>query len=248
MSERSNSWFIITTPLAPAYAAPGFNSSKVTEVVGGESVQVLQKKGDWLFVEQDDGYQSWIKEFYGCFGKVPFAASHMIIESGKIPFGTRVQKKDQNIVTADGTSRLAEQELNSLTSVAKPDEILSLARGLLGSPYRWGGKTSFGFDCSGFVQMVCLAAGILLPRDSWQQRSVLNDYAVDGGTAGPGDLHFFGKNDKVTHVGFSTGGQGVIHCQGFVKEETIAGGRFNSNKKLADIYMSTHSIRRKFRA
>jgi len=247
MSKRSNYWFIITSPLAPAYATPGFNSAKVTEVVGGESVQVLQVKDDWLFVEQDDGYQSWIKEFYGYFCNDPFAATHIIIESGKIPFGTRVQENQQAIITADGISWPMEQKINSLTGPEKPDQILPLAKGLLGSPYRWGGKTSFGFDCSGFVQMVCLAAGILLPRDSGQQWKILNDSTIDCNIASPGDLHFFGKNGKVTHVGFSTGGQGIIHCQGFVKEETITGGYINSNEKLADIYMSTHSIRRKFR-
>ena len=247
MSKRSNYWFIIKSPLAPAYAAPGFNSAKVTEVVGGESVQVLQVKDDWLFVEQDDGYQSWIKEFYGYFSNDSFAATHMIIESGKIPFGTRVQENQQAIITADGISWPMVQKINSLTGPEKPDQILPLAKGLLGSPYRWGGKTSFGFDCSGFVQMVCLAAGILLPRDSGQQWEILNDSTIDCNIASPGDLHFFGKNGKVTHVGFSTGGQGIIHCQGFVKEETITGGYINSNEKLADIYMSTHSIRRKFR-
>ena len=246
MSKSINSWFIITSPLAPAYSEPRFSASKVTEIAGGESVKVLKVIEDWLFVQQDDRYQSWINKFYGCYNVSPFAATHMIVERGNIPFGTRVKQKEQNIITADGKSRKMKQKINRLNNIARPDQIIPLARGLIGSPYRWGGKTSFGFDCSGFVQMVCLAAGILLPRNSYKQLEYLNDYTINGDTASPGDLHFFGKNHKVTHVGFSIGGRGIIHCQGFVKEENFQQGCLNFNEKLADIYMSTHSIRLKF--
>ena len=247
MSKSINSWFVITSPLAPAYSQPKFNSSKVTEIVGGESAKVLKRSGDWLFVEQDDSYQSWINQFYGCLRDRPFSATHMIVEGGKIPFGTRIKQKKQNFITADGECRRLKQKVNSLNNVLSPDQIIPLAIGLLGSPYRWGGKTSFGFDCSGFVQIVCLAAGIMLPRDSWQQLEFLKDHIIDEDNARPGDLHFFGKNHKVTHVGFSMGGKGIIHCQGIVKEETFQKGYSNFNAKLEDMYISTHSIRLKFK-
>jgi len=247
MLESSKSWFTITAPLAPAYSAPGFNSSKVTEVIGGESVNILDKKKDWLFVEQDDGYKSWIKDFYGNFCDEPYAATHIVIESGELPFGTRVKKNKNIIIMSDGKSRTIGQKIKNIFGIAEPNQILPLAKGLLGSPYRWGGKTSFGFDCSGFVQMVCLAAGMSVPRDSMLQRDFLKDYSIDSNAAKPGDLHFFGINGVVKHVGLSTGGKGLIHCQGSVKEETIESDMGSkSNERLADIYMSTHSIRRKF--
>ena len=85
-----------------------------------------------------------------------------------------------------------------------------------------------------------------MPRDSWQQQMAVNNHIIDGKTAKPGDLHFFGKNERVTHVGFSTGGLGIIHCQGIVKEETLERGLSYSNEKLSDIYISTHSIRFNF--
>ena len=43
-----------------------------------------------------------------------------------------------------------------------------------------GRKNLIGFDCSGFVQSVYLAAGILLPRDSWQQSDFLKDKRIEG--------------------------------------------------------------------
>ena len=243
MSEIQKPWFIVVAPVATAYAEPTFNSAKVTEVVSGESVQILEQNKEWVYVQQDDGYKSWIRNFYGRFDDDLFPATHMVINKGKFPFGMRVKLIHENIITADGQTHSMNQNIKPLIQDSEPDKIVEISKNLLGCPYRWGGKTSFGFDCSGFVQMVCCGAGIKLPRDSWQQREALKDYVIDGKTAKPGDLHFFGKNGKVTHVGFSTGGWGIIHCQGIVKEEELEKGHPNSNEKLSDIYLSTHSIR-----
>ena len=121
--------------------------------------------------------------------------------------------------------------------------IIEIAQSLLGISYRWGGKSSLGFDCSGFVQAVYLAAGILLPRDSWQQSDFLKESRIEGNLSNPGDLHFFGKNGKISHVGISTGGLGIIHCQGWVKEEIFSPSQgVNHNVVLEDMYMHTCSV------
>ena len=60
------------------------------------------------------------------------------------------------------------------------------------------------------------------------------------------DDNNIGTNDKVTHVGFSTKAAGILHSQGSVKIETIDASDVNHNKNLLDIYLSTHSIKRKF--
>ena len=49
------------------------------------------------------------------------------------------------------------------------ETIIELAISLLGVPYLWGGRSSFGYDCSGFVQMVLKTAGIDIPRDTHRQ-------------------------------------------------------------------------------
>ena len=43
--------------------------------------------------------------------------------------------------------------------------IVSLSKNLLGVPYLWGGKSSFGYDCSGFVQMVLKVNNILIKKN-----------------------------------------------------------------------------------
>jgi NlpC/P60 family. len=96
--------------------------------------------------------------------------------------------------------------------------------------------------------MICsavyLTAGTLLPRDSWQHSDFLIDRRIEGDLSNPGDLHFFGKNGKISHVGISTGGYGIIPCLGSVKEEVFSHGEgINHNTVLKDMYMHTCSLK-----
>lgn len=88
--------------------------------------------------------------------------------------------------------------------------ILSHAQQSLGTPYRFGGNTPDGLDCSGLVEMVYQAAGINVPRTADQQFRHLPK--VD--TPRPGDLLFFGSRQKATHVGIYRGQGQMIHAPG----------------------------------
>ena len=46
--------FVIRALVAPCYLEPSFTSSKVTEAVSGETVEIIDLNGDWLFIKQDD--------------------------------------------------------------------------------------------------------------------------------------------------------------------------------------------------
>ena len=167
----------------------------------------------------------------------------MAVEISSIPFGARLKLNNNRYFTVNG----AEYKFNDESPVKfdeppKPSNIIINARKLTGCPYRWGGKTSLGFDCSGFVQTVYLSAGILLPRDCWQQSNFFIDKKIEGNLSKPGDLHFFGEKGKISHVGISMGGLSLIHCQGWVKEETFSDHEKNYNNRLADMYMHTCSV------
>ena len=246
MISAPDSWFIITTLIAPSYKGPSFKTSKVSEFSCGESAKVLNKLEDWVYLEQEDGYKSWVKTFYGYFDDHPFNATHMIISKGSLAFGTRVITNDKNIILSNKNKVLSKQKTVSLSKKPEPDKILDLARSLIGCPYRWGGKSSLGFDCSGFTQMVCLAAGMRIPRDSIYQRDYFGDFTIESKNSEPGDLHIFGENGIINHVGFSTGGYGIIHCQGWVKEESLDENNIDFNKNLTEKLISSHSVRLKF--
>lgn len=93
------------------------------------------------------------------------------------------------------------------------NQICSLSLQFLGLPYTWGGRSSFGYDCSGFVQMLYRQMGIYLPRDAKDQIGWegLIDVSLDA--LFPGDLIFFGLSEnKIVHVGMSLGGGQFIHA------------------------------------
>jgi cell wall-associated NlpC family hydrolase len=91
-------------------------------------------------------------------------------------------------------------------------ESIELARRFLGIPYLWGGTSSFGFDCSGFTQMLMRVRGINMPRDADKQAAWSGAVAVDRTTLQPGDLLFFGASARnITHTGMYIGDGQFIH-------------------------------------
>jgi gamma-D-glutamyl-L-lysine dipeptidyl-peptidase len=91
-------------------------------------------------------------------------------------------------------------------------ESIELAKHFLGIPYLWGGTSSFGFDCSGFTQMLVRARGITMPRDADQQAAWNGVTPVKRDDLQPGDLLFFGSSDKnITHTGMFIGDGQFIH-------------------------------------
>jgi cell wall-associated NlpC family hydrolase len=91
----------------------------------------------------------------------------------------------------------------------------------VGVPYRYGGSTVKGFDCSGLVQFAYAKAGKSIPRttaDQWHQMSPVsrNDLRV-------GDLLFFRIDGRISHVGLYLGSRRFVHAPSSGREVTIAG-------------------------
>jgi len=85
-------------------------------------------------------------------------------------------------------------------------ESIELAKRFLGIPYLWGGTSSFGFDCSGFTQMLVRARGIIMPRDADKQAAWNGVVVVQRKDLQPGDLLFFGASaSKIDHTGMYIG-------------------------------------------
>ena len=83
--------------------------------------------------------------------------------------------------------------------------------------YLWGGSIGPHYDCSGFTQAAFAAAGIWIPRDAYQQERFCQPVAVAPGQYAllrPGDLIFFGRPQRCTHVGLYLGRGRYLHSSG----------------------------------
>jgi cell wall-associated NlpC family hydrolase len=89
--------------------------------------------------------------------------------------------------------------------------LIGTAEDYIGVPYRWGGTSPSGFDCSGFTQYVFAKQGVRLPRTSYQQAEVGQEIRADWNAVAPGDLVMFEENGRISHVAIYAGRNRIIH-------------------------------------
>lgn len=92
-------------------------------------------------------------------------------------------------------------------------QLVELAMEYLGVPYRYGGASPSGFDCSGFVYYLCKSLGVSVPRTATSQWNGGYD-KVSKSELQPGDLVFFSNysgGSSIGHVGIYIGNNEFIH-------------------------------------
>jgi hypothetical protein len=90
--------------------------------------------------------------------------------------------------------------------------VIPTAEHYLGVPYRWGGTSPSGFDCSGFVQYVFAKHGVELPRTSRAQAYAGDRIALDERVLRAGDLIMFAEyGQPISHVAIYAGSDRIIH-------------------------------------
>ncbi len=150
-----------------------------------------------------------------------------------VPFETHLEVIEQNVNSAGQQTKPTPKKVDGWIQVRLPgktnawiqssdvladvkllsvSESIDLAKRFLGIPYLWGGTSSFGFDCSGFTQMIMRSRGINMPRDADQQASWTGVGAVERKDLQSGDLLFFGSSPKdISHTGMYIGDGKFIH-------------------------------------
>jgi cell wall-associated NlpC family hydrolase len=141
-----------------------------------------------------------------------------------VPFETRLEvaalpdpSKPARWLTAllpDGrTGMLQAADVQLIPAPLSIDDTIALSRKFLGLPYTWGGTSSYGYDCSGFTQMLVRQRGKVMPRDADVQAAWSGLSSVERGQLQPGDLLFFGSSpQKITHTGMYIGDSKFINA------------------------------------
>lgn len=90
-------------------------------------------------------------------------------------------------------------------------DLLRLASQQIGAPYRFGGASPQGFDCSGLVRYAHAQLGLQIPRTAAAQHAAITP--VEFGQLAPGDLVFFvGEHGVIDHVGIYAGDGRFLHA------------------------------------
>ncbi|MDT8067218.1 MAG: C40 family peptidase [Terriglobia bacterium] len=240
---QSASDYIVKVPVADMHSAPSDDSDVVSQAILGSNVTVLKVNGDWAKVRTDDQYTGWMPlnamvpksgaPAYGGSGKMAQVTSvfaHIYRETDvtkhaplfTAPFDSHIAVIDAmngdarwlKVQLPDGTVGYVQRgDVTLDPKVLTIPESIDLAKRFLGLPYTWGGSSSYGYDCSGFTQMLMRSRGIIMPRDADLQAAWSGVMTIKRDELKPGDLLFFGSSpDHITHTGMYIGNGEFIHA------------------------------------
>ena len=252
----------ISVPIAPVHNSSSFRSEMVTQCLMWDLVEILSLLDDWCEIRTSDKYNGWIHSFY--LSELEFDETQSLVVNSRflpifcsdssssnilylLSFGTKVplvSNASGFVKVPIGISSHGYIEAPQNIYSKNRNSISNLAESLIGVPYLWGGKSSFGLDCSGFVQLVFMVTGVNLPRDSSLQYEIDQLEQIELDKSLPGDLIFFLDKQIVNHVGIIFDKYRFIHCSGSVKLESLVKPDKHFNLALGQMKYVVKSVSR----
>ncbi len=246
--------FEIVDALAPLREAPSSEAALLTQALRGERVTIYDRNSEGFAWGQlnGDGYVGWLPD--RALAKPSDQPAHKVTAvrtfafpgpSIKLPpVETLVMGSLVTVRREDGPFAVTREGWYlPRTHVGSRDrfepDFVAVAERFVGTPYLWGGKSSFGIDCSGLVQVALNAAGTGCPRDSDMQEEGLGRASSGAVKLERGDLIFWKG-----HVAIARDATTIVHANAHhmatVIEDTgeaiarikAAGSEFTSIRRL----------------
>lgn len=230
----------VVRPVLNMYSSATADTDVVSQAIYAAPVTVLEEKDGWARIRTADEYTGWVESSaLSARVDTPYAAganvvrvrslfAHIYREDSvtkhapmlTVPFESTLEvdsdvtgksERWMPVRLPDGRRGLIQNgDIAAVGAALTIDETIALAKTFLGLPYTWGGTSSYGYDCSGFTQMLMRQHGYVMPRDASIQAKWTGLVPVQHSELKPGDLVYFGASEqRITHTGLYIG-QGLF--------------------------------------
>lgn len=246
----------IATPVIALRPRADMETGIDTELLLGEEVTVFERADGWAWVKaSEDGYVGYLPE--AALTTDADAPTHRITVPRSFVYpraelrspvvkalsmGSRLTvtgeaetRGTRYFLLADGGAVIAAHCLP--VDAVLDDDAVSIALRFLETPYLWGGRSGFGLDCSGLVQLSLMMAGHKVPRDTDMQAAFPAE-DLERGDLRRGDLVFWKG-----HVGFMEDEATLLHANGHTM--TVARENFDKAvERIGWLYQQPTAYRR----
>lgn len=247
----------------PVRSEPSGKSEMVNQILFGERFKVLEVYKNWNKIQTiHDNYEGWVES--NQISKIIKSQSLSSYQSDSIEesissllihdltatftskegnltllYGSKISLIG-NYLIIDSTKYSHSRGTIGETLKYSASNLVESAMKLMNAPYLWGGRTPFGIDCSGLIQIAFRMTGVDMPRDAWQQAQVEGTFIDLIAEAREGDIAFFDNDEgKIIHTGILTNRGTIINANGKVREDIIDHqGIFNR-----ELGIYTHKLR-----
>lgn len=228
---------IASLSIIPLRKEASHRSEMVSQLLFGETYEVVQEQNNWLFVKCTyDGYEGWMDQNqftelaerdFNNINANDGGLALDLVSSATSGYHSVPIVAGSHLPFFDGLNFKAGKEKFIYNGQAiqgdgkSPALVERVAMRYLNAPYLWGGRSPFGIDCSGFSQVVYKFTGVKLLRDAYQQaeQGTLLNFIDE---AQQGDLAFFNNPEgKIVHVGIVLRDNRIIHAAGKVRIDKI---------------------------